>query len=107
MVQPPNGQDAVPAGLDIPPADWQQTPPSVQTLVVTWLQRLWHMATAPPTGGAWRAWYARMCHLIDQDHDRPDDAGRCVRRLLRELDALWVFLAQHGVEPTNTQAERA
>jgi transposase len=40
MVQSSNGQDAVPAGLDIPPADWQQTPPSVQTLVVTLLQRL-------------------------------------------------------------------
>src|SRR5262249_8011879 len=40
MVQPPHGQDAGPAGLDIPPADWQQTPPSVQTLVVTLLQRL-------------------------------------------------------------------
>jgi hypothetical protein len=35
MVQPPNAQDAVPAGLDIPPADWQQTPPSVQPLVLT------------------------------------------------------------------------
>jgi hypothetical protein len=40
MVQPPNTQDAVPAGLDIPPADWQQTPPSVQTLGVTLLKRL-------------------------------------------------------------------
>ena len=40
MVQPPNAQEAVPLGLDIPPADWQQTPPSVQTLVVTLLKRL-------------------------------------------------------------------
>src|SRR5438874_1885071 len=71
------------------------------------LQRLCHMATAPPTGGEWRAWYARLCHLIDQYHDRPDDAGRFVRRLLREMDSLWVFLVQHGVEPTNNRAERA
>jgi transposase len=71
------------------------------------LQRLCHMATAPPTGGEWRAWYARLCHLIDQYHDRPDDAGRFARRLLREMDSLWVFLAQHGVEPTNNRAERA
>jgi hypothetical protein len=27
--------------------------------------------------------------------------------LLREMDSLWVFLAQHGVEPTNNRAERA
>jgi transposase len=32
--------DAVPAGLEIPPADWQQTPPSIQRLVVSLLQRL-------------------------------------------------------------------
>jgi transposase len=71
------------------------------------LQRLCHMATAPPTGGEWRAWYARLCRLIEQYHDRPDDAGRLARRLLREMDSLWVFLIQHGVEPTNNRAERA
>jgi transposase len=77
------------------------------TWALTKLQRLCHMATAPPTGGEWRAWYARLCKLIDQYHDRRDDAGRFARRLLREMDSLWVFLAQHGVEPTNNQAERA
>src|ERR1041384_1598234 len=71
------------------------------------LQRLCPMATAPPTGGEWRAWYARLCRLIDQYHDRQDEAGRLARRLLREMDSLWVFLAQHGVEPTNNRAERA
>src|SRR5262249_42325280 len=65
------------------------------------------MATAPPTGGEWRAWYARLCRLIDQYHDRQDDAGKFARRLLREMDSLWVFLAHHGVEPTNNRAERA
>jgi transposase len=71
------------------------------------LQRLCHMATAPPSGGEWRAWYARLCKWIDQYHDRADEAGRFARRLLREMDSLWVFLAQHGVEPTNNRAERA
>jgi transposase len=71
------------------------------------LQRLCHMAKAPPTGGEWRAWYARLCRWIDQYHDRADEAGRFARRLLREMDSLWVFLAQHGVEPTNNRAERA
>ena len=69
------------------------------------LQRLCHMATAPPTGGEWRAWYARLCKLIEQYHNRHDDAGRFARRLLREMDSLWVFLAHHGVEPTNNRAE--
>jgi transposase len=71
------------------------------------LQRLCHMATAPPTGGEWRAWYARLCKWIDQYHDHANDAGRFARRLLREMDSLWVFLAHHGVEPTNNRAERA
>jgi len=71
------------------------------------LQRLCHMATAPPTGGEWRAWYARLCKLIDQYHDRQDEAGKFARRLLREMDSLWVFLVQRGVEPTNNRAERA
>jgi transposase len=75
--------------------------------VLAELQRLCHMATAPPTGGEWRAWYARLCRWIDQYHDRVDEAGRFARRLLREMDSLWVFLAQHGVEPTNNRAERA
>ena len=30
-----------------------------------------------------------------------------VRRLLGELDSFWVFLVQHGVEPTKNRAERA
>ena len=71
------------------------------------LQRLCHMAHSPPTGGEWRAWYARLCKWIDQYHDRANEAGRFARRLLREMDSLWVFLAQHGVEPTNNRAERA
>src|SRR5262249_56259116 len=39
------------------------------------LQRLCHMAKAPPTGGEWRAWYAPGCKLIDQDHDRQAPPG--------------------------------
>jgi transposase len=69
------------------------------------LPRLGHMAKAPPTGGEWRAWDARVCKRIDQYHDRQDEAGRLVRRLLREMDSLWVFLAHHGVAPTNNRAE--
>lgn len=71
------------------------------------LQRLCQMAKAPPTGGAWRAWYARLCKLINQYHARSDDAGRFARRLLREMESLWVFLSHHGVEPTNNRSERA
>src|SRR5207248_326602 len=49
----------------------------------------------------------RLCHLIEQYHDRQDVAGRFVRRLLREMNPLWVFLAQHEVDPTKNRTERA
>jgi transposase len=71
------------------------------------LQRLCQMAKSPPTGGDWRAWYARLCKLINHYHERSDDAGRFARRLLREMDSLWVFLCHQGVEPTNNRGERA
>src|SRR5262249_15146536 len=35
------------------------------------------------------------------------EAGRFARRLLREVDSLWVFLAHYGVDTTNNRAERA
>jgi transposase len=65
------------------------------------------MAKAPPTGGEWRAWYARLCTFIDRYHTRPDDAGRLARRLQREMASLWVFLCEQGVDTTNNRAERA
>jgi len=71
------------------------------------LQRLCHMAKAPPSGGEWNAWYARFCSLIGRYHERKDDAGRLARRLQREMASLWVFLVEHGVEATNNRAERA
>jgi hypothetical protein len=61
----------------------------------------------PTHGGEWRVRSARFCTWMDQYHDRTDEAGRFARRLLHEMDSLWVFLAQHGVEPTNNCAERA
>ena len=70
------------------------------------LQRLCHMAHEPPSGGQWQAWYARFCRLLDRYQERTDDAGRLVRRLAREMASLWVFLREHGVDPTNNLAER-
>jgi transposase len=70
-------------------------------------QRLCAMAKAPPTGGAWRAWYARWCTLMDRYHTRKDDAWRLARRVQRERASLWVFLDEHGVDTTNHRAERA
>jgi len=65
------------------------------------------MAKAPPSGGEWRAGYARFGHVINRDQERADDAGRLTRRLQRALASLGVFLREHGVEPTNNRAESA
>ena len=69
------------------------------------LQRLCHMAHEPPTGGQWQAWYARFCRLLERYQERSDDAGRLVRRLVREMTSLWGFLRVPGVDPTNNLAE--
>jgi transposase len=85
------------------PPDWA----ACGTWALAAWQRLCPRATAPPVGGEWRAWEARRWKWIEPDHDQPGDAGRFARRGLREMDSLWVFLTQHGVEPTNNRAERA
>lgn len=70
------------------------------------LQRLCHMAHAPPTLGEWRAFYARFIRLTSRHAHRKDEAGKFTARLLREIDSLWLFLEKEGVSPTNNHAER-
>jgi transposase len=75
--------------------------------VLVELQRLVHWAIAPPTAGEVQNWYARMANLIGQYQHRHDDAGTFARTLDREMGALWTFVVEEGVEPTNNRAERA
>ena len=74
---------------------------------MTELKRLVHWAHAPPTAGAVQTWYARLVHLLQQHRLRKDEAGTLARTLERELGALWTFIVEAGVEPTNNRAERA
>jgi transposase len=75
--------------------------------VMVELQRLVHWATAPPTAGEVQVWYARMVHLLACHRHRRDEAGTFARTLEREMGALWTFVVEEGVEPTNNRAERA
>jgi transposase len=75
--------------------------------VMTELPRLVHWAHAPPTAGAVQTWYARLVHLLQQYRLRKDEAGTLARTLERELSALWTFVVEAGVAPTNNRAERA
>ncbi len=70
------------------------------------LERLIKMAKAPPTIGEWRAFFARFCHLIALYRDSESEAGTLARRLEEEMEALFLFLTEEGVEPTNNFGER-
>jgi len=70
------------------------------------LRRLCKMAKAPPTEAEWRSFYARLCRLIALYRDSDSDAGKFVRHIENEMDSLFTFLIEEGVEPTNNFAER-
>jgi transposase len=46
-------------------------------------------------------------HLLQQYRLQKDEAGTLARTLAREPSALWTFVVEAGVEPTNNRAERA
>ena len=62
---------------------------------------------AGTTAGVVQTWYARLVHLLHQSHARQDEAGKFARTLERELGALWTFVVEKDVDPTNNRAERA
>lgn len=70
------------------------------------LVRLIKMAKAPPTIGEWRAFFARFCRLIALYRDSRGEAGTFARRLEEEMESLFLFLTEEGVEPTNNFGER-
>jgi transposase len=86
----------------------ESTRPELSTFG-TWarkeLQRQVKMANAPHHG-EWRAFYARLCCLIALYRDSKSASGTFARRLEEEMDTLFTFLANEGVEPTNNFAER-
>jgi len=71
------------------------------------LQQLCRFAHAPPGKKKWTDFYTRLMLLLWFFEGAEDDAGRLSREILREIDTLWVFLDEAGVEPTNNRAERA
>ena len=71
------------------------------------LQLLCRWAKAPPSDKQWQAFYSRFMLLLLLYEGSDDSAGQLARSLLSEMDSLWVFLEENGVEPTNNRAERA
>jgi transposase len=71
------------------------------------LQLLCHWAKSPPSKKQWTKFYSEFLMNLLLFEGANDDAGRLARSLLKEMDTLWLFLEESGVEPTNNRAERA
>jgi transposase len=71
------------------------------------LKLLCRFAHAPPSQKQWTDFYSRLMLLLLLFEGADDDAGKLARRVSAELDSLWRFLDEPGVEPTNNAAERA
>jgi len=111
--------------------DWQATPKSVQDFVMqqeSTIQELRLMVSEltkrieklenqlnknsrnsnkPPSNKKWTACYSELILNILLFEGADDDAGKLAKRLSREIDHLFTFLEEQGVEPTNNGAERA
>jgi transposase len=75
--------------------------------MLTQLQLLCHFAKAPPSVRRWNNFYKRFLLLLITHDEEQNEVGKLARSLASEMDSLWVFLDEHGVEPTNNRAERA
>ena len=71
------------------------------------LKRLIRWRHELPTVGEWQAFIARFKGLLNKHYLRKDDSGTLSRRIVGEMESLWLFLSEPGVEPTNNRAERA
>lgn len=70
------------------------------------LRQLCHFAEKPPSETEWVDCYSQLITFIILYESGKDDAGKFARRLGREMENLWTFLTEEGVEPTNNRAER-
>jgi len=71
------------------------------------LQLLCHWAKDPPNEKQWTDFYSRLLLLLILHEGADNEAGQLARSIGRQLESLWVFLDENGVEPTNNRAERA
>jgi transposase len=71
------------------------------------LRLLCHWAKKPPDEKQWTNFYLRLLLLLILHEGADNDAGKLARSIGGQLESLWVFLENDGVEPTNNQSERA
>jgi transposase len=71
------------------------------------LQLLCRWAKKPPSQKQWTDFYSRLLMLLMLHEGADDEAGHLARSIGNQLESLWVFLDENGVEPTNNRCERA
>lgn len=71
------------------------------------LQLLCHWSRKPPSEKKWTAFYSELLLLLMLYEGADDPAGQLARSIGKQMESLWVFLDENGVEPTNNRAERA
>ncbi len=71
------------------------------------LRELTDFAKAPPDLCQWDHFYRHLIFTLKLYEGDETDAGKFARRVMRQLDSLWTFLENDGVEPTNNRAERS
>lgn len=71
------------------------------------LHLLCHWAKKPPDEKQWTDFYSRLFLLLILHEGADDEAGQLARSIGKEIESLWVFLDENGVEPTNNRSERA
>ena len=76
-------------------------------VTASFLRQLVSFAHSPPESTAWNEFYRKFMFWLSLYEESQDDAGRLTRQMVREIEALWYFLHQCDVEPTNNRAERA
>ena len=71
------------------------------------LQLLCYWAKKLPDEKQWTDFYSRLLLLLMLHEGADDEAGQLARSIGKEIESLWVFLDESGVEPTNNRSERA
>ena len=71
------------------------------------LRLLCHWADKPPDERQWTDFYSRLVLLLILHEGADNEAGQLAREISSQLESLWVFLEEKGVEPTNNRSERA
>jgi transposase len=70
-------------------------------------QLLCHWAKKPPNEKQWTEFYSELLLLLILHEGADDPAGQLARSIGKQIESLWVFLDENGVEPTKNRSERA